>query len=228
MHLLLGTLLPLCLAAAVSPMMLSEQLVLLSRADGRRSATAYALGTAAVLVVVVGAVVVLGRTLSLPRAPRISARLDIGLGVAMFVVAAVVWRWRTIRARSHHTDPEQDQRSEHRRAARGVGGPGAAFGFGVFSMATNFTTLALVLAAAKDVAASGWPALGVAVAALVLVAFGCVPAWVPVALQVAAPTSGARVLGTLSQALSAHGRLVVTVLLVAAGVLFVVKGLVHL
>ena len=223
---LIGTLIPMCLAMAVSPMMLSEQLVLLAGRDGRRTATAYALGTAVVLAVVVAAILVVGGSLSLPRAPTLSGSLDVVIGLGLIALSAAVWRLRHFRR--GRKDDDRAEEAEHRSSARRVDGPTAAFGFGVFSMATNVTTLAIVLAAGKDVAASGWSWVGLTLAALLIVVFGCVPSWAPLALQAAAPTSGERVLTTLSGVLSTHGRLIVTLLLLGAGVVFVVKGLVRI
>ena len=225
MTLLVGTLLPMCLAMAVSPMMLSEQLVLLAGRDGRRTAGAFAVGTAVVVAAVVGLVLVVGSSLSLPRAPTLSGSLDVVLGLVLLATAVGVWRLR------HHRRRRADDRAQEaarRDSARTVHGPAGGFAFGVFSMATNVTSLAIVVAATKDLAASGWSRPGLVLAGLLLIASACVPAWTPLALQAAAPTTGTRALTAVSGLLSRHGRLVVTVLLAGAGVLFVVKGVVRL
>ena len=60
-------------------------------------------------------------------------------------------------------------------------GPKAAFGFGVFSMATNFTSLAILLPAAKDVAADVTYVVGRVALIAVLVVLATMPAWVPLA-----------------------------------------------
>ncbi|HNM98271.1 MAG TPA: hypothetical protein PKK40_10030, partial [Marmoricola sp.] len=64
---LLSTVLPLGLAAAVSPVMLSEQIVVLGR--GRKGAVAYLAGVAGVLVALIAVVLLAGRSLQLPSAP---------------------------------------------------------------------------------------------------------------------------------------------------------------
>ncbi|MGH3365325.1 MAG: hypothetical protein ACRDOW_11425, partial [Nocardioidaceae bacterium] len=60
LHLLL-VLVPLGLAASVSPVMLTEQTVLLAVPGGRRAGLLYAAGAAIVLVLLVAAVLVMGR-----------------------------------------------------------------------------------------------------------------------------------------------------------------------
>ena len=60
--------LPLGLGSAISPMMFTEQTVLLAGPGGVRASTRYALGAIGTLVVVVGIVVLFGRAVSLPTA----------------------------------------------------------------------------------------------------------------------------------------------------------------
>ena len=125
---LLSVLVPVALAAGVSPMMFSEQLLLLGTSDGRRAGRRYLAGTATVLAVLIAAVVTLGGSLALPHAPTLSAGLDVVLGLTLLAVAVLV----------HLRRPRPRRRKNTR-------GSQAAFGFGVFSMATNFTTLPLVI-----------------------------------------------------------------------------------
>ena len=61
-------LVPLGLASSVSPVMLTEQTVLLATPEGRRTGVLYAAGTATVLVLLVGGIVLVGQSLSLPAA----------------------------------------------------------------------------------------------------------------------------------------------------------------
>jgi threonine/homoserine/homoserine lactone efflux protein len=214
LHLLL-IVVPLGLAAAVSPVMLTEQTVLLAGPQGRRAALLYAGGTAAVLAVVVAAVLMMGRSLSLPRAPHLDAALDLAIGALLLVLAAAVHRWR---ARSEDTPRRSDRQLS----------PPAAFGFGIFSMATNVTTLALVVAAAKEVAASHAPAWASVSVAALLVALACLPAWGPLALLRAAPEPADRFLRSLEGLLRRRGRLLVALLLAAGGVFLVARGAVRL
>jgi hypothetical protein len=215
LHLLLGVL-PLAAAASVSPMMLTEQTVLLAGPDGRRAARRYATGVVLVATVAVVVVLTLGRSLVLPRAPQLSASLDLVAGALLLVLAAIVHRRRPRRAPRPRTGPR-----------RRMSGP-RAVAFGMVSMATNVTSLALVVPAAKEIAASrlavGWwlPPL------LLLVAAATAPAWGPVALDAAVPRASARVLGALQRTIDRHGRTLVVVLLVGGAVYVLVRGTVRL
>ncbi len=212
---LLFVLVPLGLAASVSPVMLTEQTVLLAAPQGRRSALLYAVGTATVLVALVGGIVVLGQSLSLPATPHLNASLDLVVGALLLVLALVLRVWHP---RNHTT-----QRRAHERMS-----PPAAYAFGVFSMATNVTTLALVVPAAKEIAASQVALWEGVVAAALLVAAGCVPAWGPVALVTAAPETAGGVLDRFETFIQRHGRMLVALLVAAAGVFLVVRGVVRL
>ena len=86
-------------------------------------------------------------------------------------------------------------------------GPRTALAFGVVSMATNITTLALVVPAAKEVAASDLGPAGRAVAVIVLVVLASIPAWSPVALTEVAPGPAERGLRALSDLIRRRGRL---------------------
>lgn len=206
---------PLGLAAAVSPVMLTEETVLLAAPDGRRTGLLYAAGTAALLVIVVCGILLVGQSLSLPRTPHLDASLDLCIGGLLLALAVVLRLWRP---RERVTD---------RRSHEGMR-PLAAFAFGVFSMATNVTTLALVVPAGKEIAAShvrGWEGI---IAAALLVALACLPAWGPVALDSAAPATAGSFLDKLARLISRHGQLLVVILIAAAGIFLVIRGIVRL
>jgi threonine/homoserine/homoserine lactone efflux protein len=140
-------LLPFALAAAISPMMLAEQTLLLSTPGGRRAGRHFALGVGLVLLAVVVLLIAFGRAISLPKEPKLSSGLDIAIGAGLLLVAFILWR-RKRRGEQAPEEKEEQKSSWLRFAARG------AFPFGIFSMATNFTTLALIIPAAKEISAS--------------------------------------------------------------------------
>jgi threonine/homoserine/homoserine lactone efflux protein len=214
LHLLL-VLVPLGMASSVSPVMLTEQTVLLAAPHGRRAGLLYAIGTATVLVVLVGGIVLLGQSLSLPATPHLNASLDLLVGGLLLALALAlrVWRPRT------HVNEER---------ARERMSPPAAYAFGIFSMATNITTLALVVPAAKEIAASRVAPWEGIVAAALLVAVACVPAWGPVALVAAAPQTAGGLLDRFETLIRRHGRLMVVLLIAAAGAFLVVRGVLRL
>jgi threonine/homoserine/homoserine lactone efflux protein len=208
-------LVPLSLAASVSPVMLTEQTVLLAGRGGRRTGLLYAAGAAVVLAALVGAVLVVGRSLSLPSTPHLDASLDLCVGGLLVGLVVVLYlrspRPRVAGGRSH------DRMS-----------PPTAFAFGVFSMGTNVTTLALVVPAAKDIAASQLQTWQHLIAAALLVVVACLPAWGPVALEAAAPETAGGLLDRLEGFIRRRGRLLVLLLIAAAGVVLLARGTIRI
>lgn len=210
----LSVVFPLALVGAVSPVMLSEQTFLLSQRDGRRIATRYAIGVAVTVALIVSALVLFGRSIRLPEQPRLSATLDIALGSLLIALATFLHR-RHERARP---------KKSHRRAMT----PNTALGFGVFSMATNFTTLAILVPAAKEIAASDLDAVGRVFVVLFVVVMAAVPAWLPLALTKLAPGPADRWLAALADLISRRGSLVTVLLLAALGLFLLGRGTLHL
>jgi hypothetical protein len=206
----LVVILPVGLGSAVSPVMLTEQTVLLSASDDRRAPVRYAAGVVLTALIIVSALVFFGRAIALPTEPNLNASLDIVLGLVLLLAAGVVWALgrRPRHSRSHESYGEK-----------------AAFPFGVFSMATNVTTIALITPAAKEISAAGVGFLGSAVLVAVLVGLASLPAWLPVLLVRAAPDPGRRVLDTVGRLIDRYGRTMVVVLLGASGLFFVSRGI---
>ncbi|WP_299054075.1 GAP family protein [uncultured Nocardioides sp.] len=214
-HVLLGVL-PLGLAAAVSPVMLTEQTVLMAGRGGTRRSWAYAVGALLVAAAYVGALVTLGRSVSLPTLPRVDGATDVLLGLLLVSVAVAVHRWPRRAPR-----PRTTRRTPHRGAA-------GAFAFGAFSMVTDVTSLALTAAAAKDVVSARLGGGGTVVLAALLVLLLALPAWLPPTLAAAAPRPAARVLGAVEGVFRRHSRRILVVLAAAGGVFLVLRGLVRL
>lgn len=210
--------LPLGLGGSVSPVMLTEQTLLLAGPDGRRAGMHYAVGAALTLLIVVLAVVLFGAAVSLPSEPHLDASLDLALGATLVFLAGLAYVWVRRSARGGH-DQRASKDSRQRRAA---------FPFGAFSMATNFTTLALVLPAAKEIASADLEIFGKAVLALVLVGLASAPAWVPVVLTRVAPGAGQRILDVIGRLLARYGRQAIVALLSFAGLFLVARGLIRL
>ncbi len=204
---------PLGLAAALSPMMLTEQAVLLAGPDGRRSAGRYALGTAVVTAVYLGVLVLWGHAISLPKRPTLSASMDIVAGAVLVLLAVAI----------HRRHPATAE-----KPARSAMGPRAAFGFGVFSMATNFTSLAVLLPAAKDVAADVTNVVGRIVFIAILIVLATMPAWIPLAATGIAPGVAQRGLDRLSTLISRYGRSAAVVLIATLGVVLIARGSWHI
>jgi len=213
---------PLGLAGAVSPVMLTEQTVLLAGRDGARAGPRFAAGVILVLLIVVGTVMLFGRAISLPTEPRLNASLDLLLGLLLLSVAVLAHALGgRLAARSSHGSAHRQDPSGSRRAR-------AAFPFGVFSMATNFTTLALMVPAAKEISTADVDLAGRTILVLVLVGLAATPAWLPVALSRIAPDRGRRMFAALQTLIDRRGRTAIVVLLGTGGLFFVGRGAIRL
>lgn len=218
----LAVVIPLGLGGAVSPVMLTEQTVLLAGPDGGRAAVRYAAGVVLTTAVIVVAIVLFGRAISLPTEPHLDATLDLVLGLVLVNVAVLVLVSGRRRGASPSRKAGDDRRAGRSREAR------AAFGFGVFSMATNVTTLALIAPAAKEISGADVEIGAEAVLLLVLVGLVSMPAWVPLVLTRLAPDPSQRGLAAVRDQIARRGRGFTVGLLSAAGLFFTGRGLIRL
>ena len=218
----LAVVVPLGLAGAVSPVMLTEQTVLLAGPDGGRAGVRYAAGVVLTTFVIVVAIVLFGRAISLPTEPHLDATLDLVLGLVLVNVAVLV----LVSGRRRSGSPSRKDGDD--RGAKGSRQARAAFAFGVFAMATNFTTLALIAPAAKEISRTDAEIAAATVLVLVLVGLVSMPAWVPVALTRVAPGPSRRGLAAVRDQIARRGRGFTVGLLGAAGLFFIGRGLIHL
>jgi uncharacterized membrane protein YbhN (UPF0104 family) len=218
----LAVVIPLGLGGAVSPVMLTEQTVLLAGPDGGRAAVRYTAGVVLTTFVIVVAIVLFGRAISLPTEPHLDATLDLVLGLVLVNVAVLVLVSGRRRGGSPSRKGGDDRGASGSRQAR------AAFPFGVFAMATNVTTLALIAPAAKEISRVDVEIAAEAVLVLVLVGLVSMPAWVPVVLTRVAPGPSQRGLAAVRGQIARRGRGVTVGLLSAAGLFFIGRGLIRL
>ena len=214
----LAVIIPLGLGGAISPVMLTEQTVLLAGSDGGRAGARYAAGVILTTCVIVVAIVLFGRAISLPTEPHLDATLDLVLGLVLVNVAVLVVVSGRRRGGSPSRKGGDDRSASGSRKAR------AAFAFGVFAMATNFTTLALLAPAAKEISNADVVIAAEALLVLVLVGLVCMPAWVPVALSRVAPGPSRRGLVAVRDQIARRGRGFTVGLLSAAGLFFIARG----
>ncbi len=202
---------PFGLAGAVSPMLLTEQTLLLAGPGGRRAARRFAAGVLLVTLFYIGLLVFFGRAISLPKEPSLSATLDIILGLSLVTIALFIRRAGA-------------KPAPQKKPPRNLG-PKAAFGFGAFSMATNFTTLALTVPGAKAIAAGGLVFPERALLVFVLALLVATPAWLPLALTAVAPGPAQRGLNTVGYFIEARGRQATVLLLGGLGLILVLSGI---
>ena len=208
--------LPFAAASAVSPVMLTEQTFLLTR--GRKVAARYALGAFLTVFVFIALATLFGRVISLPTEPTLSASLDVALGTLLVVLAGTLYLIER-RSRGASRRKQEKQRSVSDRRA---------FVFGIFSMATNLTTLALVLPAAKIIADAGLDYPERLVLEILLALTAAVPAWLPLALTRVSPGRARRALNWIDQTIARHGKKLVAVSLLVLGGFLLLKGIIGL
>jgi formate hydrogenlyase subunit 4 len=166
----LAVVIPLGLGGAVSPVILTEQTVLLAGPNGAAAGVRYAAGVVLTTLVIVVAIVLFGRAISLPTKPHLDATLDLVVGLVLVNVAVFVLVSGRRRSGSPSPKGGDDRHASGQRDAP------AAFAFGVFAMATNFTTLALIAPAAKEISRTDAEIAAATVLVLVLVALVSMPA----------------------------------------------------
>jgi len=218
----LAVVIPLGLGGAVSPVMLTEQTVLLAGPDGRRTGLRYAAGVVLTTFVIVVAIVLFGRAISLPTEPHLDASLDLVVGLALVFVGVLVLVLGRHRGGSPGHKGGDDRGASSSRQAR------AAFPFGMFSMATNVTTVALIAAAAKEISRTDTRIAVATLLVLVLVGLVTTPAWVPVVLTRIAPGPSERGFAAAREQIARRGRVVTVGLLGVAGLFFIGRGLLRL
>jgi len=209
--------LPFAAASAVSPVMLTEQTYLLAR--GRKSAKRYALGPFLTVFVFIALATLFGRVISLPTEPTLSASLDVALGALLLLLGGALY---LIELRSTGDSSKRKQKQQRSVSDR------KAFAFGIFSMGTNFTTLALVLPAAKIIADAGLDYPDRLVLEILLALTASVPAWLPLVLTRVSPGRASRALNWVDQTIEMHGKKLVALLLVVLGGFLLLKGIIGL
>jgi threonine/homoserine/homoserine lactone efflux protein len=182
----------------------------------------YTAGVVLTTFVIVVAIVLFGRAISLPTEPHLDATLDLVLGLVLVNVAVLVLVSGRRRGGSPSRKGGDDRGASGSRQAR------AAFPFGVFAMATNVTTLALIAPAAKEISRADAGIAAEAVLVVVLVGLVSMPAWVPVVLTRFAPGPSQRGLAAVGDQIARRGRGFTVGLLSAAGLFFIGRGLTRL
>ena len=182
----------------------------------------YAAGVVLTTFMIVVAIVLFGRAIALPTEPHLDATLDLVLGLVLVNVAVLVLVSGRRRSGSPSRTGGDDRGASGSRQAR------SAFAFGVFAMATNFTTLALIAPAAKEISRADAEIAAATVLVLVLVGLVSMPAWVPVALTRVAPGPSQRGLAAVRDQIARRGRGFTVGLLSAAGLFFIGRGLIRL
>jgi threonine/homoserine/homoserine lactone efflux protein len=219
---LLRQVVPLALAAAVSPTVLAVAVLTLTAS--RRPVARGVLFTIGVFVVV-GVLTVLGLTVMAhvthhPSATRraVSDGVDVVFGLVLLALAAR----SAFRRRSDHTDEPVDAPNDDHTVRTGLG---AAFVTGLVMMATNVTSIVLYLPAMKEITKSQVSESDKAIVTVLAMLLVSLPAWLPVLLRVVAPGPSQRALTSLNTTIQRHQHTIVLTVEVVFGAYLLAKGL---
>lgn len=218
MQSLFAEMIPLGVAAAVSPTMLAGALVLLSGKDRPKARTLSYLVGVVISLVVTGAVLLAigGAASKAPHGPSpVSSWIDLGLGLLLLYIGVD----RFIRGpRKSNDKTAQEEPAKPTSVLKDAG-------LGLAIMTTNFTSLVFYFAAAKESAdaAVDWV---VRVMALAIVAFFItLPVLVPLLLTIVMPKTSSRVLDSVDEGLKKYGAFIMPGIALVFGVYLAYKGL---
>lgn len=193
---LLAAIFPLALGAAVSPVVLMTEVLALSSAERPKlkgwlviAGCALMLGSYEVLILMIGSHVSAGKH------PHPLEDTIVGFGGATLLGWLLLRSWNS---RGHDRGPGVLGKLSGAKA-------GAFFGFGLLIMATNVSTLILVLPAVRLITHAHVSPLDQFIALGMLTVFGLLPALGPAVLVSALGTRGARLSASLNAFVGAHG-----------------------
>lgn len=190
---LLAKVLPLCIGAAISPAVLTVQLINLGGKDAPlRRAWVFVGG----FLVVAAIFVVLA--LTIVRATHSSGGSDAEVGGVVKVAAAALLVALGIRSLTRTPKPKA-AKAEH-------SGPrlGQAFGLGMLLMATNFSSILLMIPAVHETGAADVPEAGKALVIAIILLFVLVPAALPPLVVSVLGARGEQAMAALDSFFGAH------------------------
>jgi len=205
---LLAQVIPLALAAAISPVLFMLQLNTLT--GDRPIARGSALTAGAALVLIIGSTVgvLLGET-SFSTNDTLQAWINIAFGALLVLVG--------LRALVR---PRAPKRSDGARATS----LRRSFLLGAGGMASNVTTFALYVPALALIAGSGLPLRQQGIVSLVILLTTLMVVWVPLLLAAVVPGTSTRLLPWLGRWMNANDRWIQVVLGFGFGVWLLLKG----
>jgi cytochrome c biogenesis protein CcdA len=206
---LLAQVVPLALAAAISPVVFLLQLNTLTGPRPIPRGAALTAGAAIVLIVGSTIGVALGGT-GFAERDSLQAAINLAFGVLLIAVG--------LRALLRPPKPKPVERDPKPTSI------GRSFLAGAGGMASNVTTFALYIPALALIAGSGLPLGQRGIAALIILVLTLMVAWVPLVLVVAVPGASTRLLPWLGQWMTANNQWVQVVLGFGFGILLVAKG----
>lgn len=208
----IGTVLPMAVGVAISPMPVIAVVLILGTPRARANGIAFALGWVAGLVIV-GAIVLLaadGNTTDASGAPATWASLlKLLFGVLFLLLAGRIW----------HGRPGPGQEASLPKWMQAIDGfaAGKSLGAGAALAGLNPKNLALTVAAATAITQSGASGSQEAVALAVFVVLGSLTILAPVVVYLVMGARAKQILDELKGFMAAHNAAIMTVLLLVLG-----------
>jgi len=206
---LLGEIIPLAAAAAISPVVFLVQLSTLTGPRPIARGTAVFAGAAVVLIVLSTIGVLLGST-SFSTNDTLKASLNIVLGGLLMAIG--------LRALLKPKPPKQKTTDAEESVGR-------SFVAGAGAMGTNVTSFALYIPALALIAGSELPLGRRGIAALIILLITLAVAWVPLLLAAAVPAASSRWLPAIGNWMTANDRWMQVILGLGFGIWLLVKGI---
>lgn len=195
METLLPRILPIAVGAAISPVVLIVNVLLLSSRDRPIARAAwYSIGCAIIIVAFgIAGVTVIAGVSTAPTTVAAVIHLVVGTASGAFAIRALI--------RGPHPPPSKDDVApDHQRDK-----PAWRFVFaGLGAMGINMTTLVLYLSLDAEIVRSQVSTIDDAIALAIADVIILLPAWLPLALTVFAPRVAHRVFGPLNDFLTRH------------------------
>lgn len=214
----IGSLLPLAIAAALSPIPIVAVILMLSTPKARTNGPAFAVGWVAGIVIVMVVVLLAASNADTSDTTNDTVNwLKIVLGVAFFAMAAKQWRKRPKHG-------EQPVMPTWMASVNSFTAP-KSLGLGAVLSGVNPKNLALTAAAAASIAQADLSAGESAAAALVYVVIASLTVAGAVAFYLVAPRAATKHLAAIKEFMSVHNAVIMMVILVILGAKLVGDGM---
>ena len=218
MHGVLGTLLPLAIAVTISPMPIIAEILLLFTKRPVAAASAYLVGFAVGVALVLGILVIVANAIDLSKSgpSKGAGTLQLVLGILLLVAAVRRFRRR----------PKDGELAPSPKWMEGIASftPGKSLGIGAAIGAANPKNIAVAVAGAAAISSAGLSAGQSIVSIVVYVVIAAAGVAAPLVVMVSLGDRAQGVLETWRAWLALNNATVMAVLLLVFGVVLVGKG----
>ena len=221
LSLLLTSVLPLAVGAAVSPTVLIGIILILSVAERPKlSGIAFYIGAIIILLIVVIAGILLGKGVAAAagKPPSAgSAYFDLALGIAL-----ILFGIRRV-AKKGEGGPDETRFGGKSKSAASDFIKYFILGLGMFTI--NFTTTVLVFAAGKDIGISGAGGIDQSIAVIILTVITLLVVEIPLLVYFTMPERSEKLLKPLNIWMQKNSRYLMAAIIFIFGIYLIVKGI---